>query len=36
MPQPHYSPDLAPCDFFFFGYLKSQLEGMIFLDVDNV
>jgi hypothetical protein len=22
--QPHYSPDLAPCDFFLFGYLKKE------------
>jgi hypothetical protein len=33
MPQPPYSPDLAPCDFFLFGYLKSQLEGKAFFDV---
>jgi hypothetical protein len=36
VPQLPYSPDLAPCDFFFFGYLKSQLEGETFLDKDNV
>jgi len=27
---PPYSPDLAPCDFFLFGYLKKQLEGRKF------
>jgi len=27
---PPYSPDLAPSDFFLFGYLKAYLEGMIF------
>jgi hypothetical protein len=27
VPQPPYSPDLAPCEFFLFGYLKQQLEG---------
>jgi transposase len=27
IPQPPYSPDLAPSDFFLFGYLKSQLRG---------
>ena len=27
---PPYSPDLAPCDFFLFGYLKYQLEAKIF------
>jgi histone-lysine N-methyltransferase SETMAR len=25
--QPPYSPDLAPCDFFLFGYLKCHLRG---------
>jgi histone-lysine N-methyltransferase SETMAR len=27
VPQPPYSPDVAPCDFFLFGYLKQHLEG---------
>jgi transposase len=29
---PHlpYSPDLAPSDFFLFGYVKERLEGMVF------
>jgi histone-lysine N-methyltransferase SETMAR len=30
LPQPPYSPDLAPCDFFLFGYLKQHLEGKHF------
>ena len=30
MPQPPYSPDLAPSDFFLFGYLKMKLEGHVF------
>jgi hypothetical protein len=30
MPQPPYSPDLAPCDFFLFSYLKQHLEGKHF------
>jgi hypothetical protein len=25
MPHPAYSPDLSPCDFFVFGYLKDKL-----------
>jgi len=25
MDHPPYSPDLSPCDFFLFGYVKSQL-----------
>jgi histone-lysine N-methyltransferase SETMAR len=36
MPQPPYPPDLAPCDFFLFGYLKSQLEGKIFFDENSL
>jgi histone-lysine N-methyltransferase SETMAR len=27
IPQPPYSPDLAPSDFFLFGYIKGQLRG---------
>jgi transposase len=27
VPQPPYSPDLAPVDFFLFNKLKSVLEG---------
>jgi hypothetical protein len=27
VPQAPYSPDLVPCDFFLFGYLKQYLEG---------
>jgi transposase len=27
---PPYSPDLAPFDFFLFGYLKERLKGMVF------
>jgi transposase len=27
LPQPPYSPDLAPSDFFLFGYMKNQLRG---------
>jgi hypothetical protein len=30
IPQPPYSPDLAPSDFFLFGYLKSQLRSKKF------
>jgi hypothetical protein len=26
MPQPAYSPDLAPCEFFLFGYLNQHSE----------
>ncbi len=27
MPHPAYSPDIAPSDFWFFGFLKQQLEN---------
>lgn len=30
LPHPPYSPDIAPSDFFLFGYLKKQLEGYLF------
>ncbi len=30
VPHPPYSPDLAPCDFFLFSYLKHQVRGMQF------
>jgi hypothetical protein len=29
-PNPPYSPDLAPSDFFLFGYVKESLKGMVF------
>ena len=29
-PQPPYSPDIAPSDFFLFGYMKEKLKGCIF------
>jgi hypothetical protein len=36
VPQPLNSPDLAPCDFFLFGNLKSQSEGKTFFDENNL
>jgi hypothetical protein len=36
VPQPPYSPDLAPCDFFLFGYLKHHLEGKRLTREDQV
>jgi transposase len=29
-PYPPYSPNLAPSDFFLFGYVKERLKGMVF------
>jgi histone-lysine N-methyltransferase SETMAR len=31
-PHPPYSPDLAPCDFYIFGYIKQVLTGREFAE----
>jgi len=36
VPQPPYSPDLSPCDFFLFFRLKKHLEGCNFGTLDNI
>lgn len=36
VPQPPYSPDLAPCDFFAFPKLKKTLKGRRFEDVTTI
>jgi transposase len=36
LPQPPYSPDLAPADFFFFPKIKSTLKGQRFQSVDEI
>ena len=36
VPQPPYSPDLSPCDFFLFLKLKFHLKGHHFGTVDNI
>ena len=36
LPHPPYSPDVAPSDFFLFGYLKNCIEGMVFQDSDEL
>jgi histone-lysine N-methyltransferase SETMAR len=36
MEHPPYSPDLAPCDFFLFGYVKNRLKGAVFSDQDEL
>jgi hypothetical protein len=36
VPQPPYSPNLALCDFFLFGYLKQHLKGKHFTREDHV
>lgn len=34
-PHPAYSPDVAPSDFFLFGFLEEKLKGKSFADVDE-
>jgi hypothetical protein len=33
---PPYSPDLAPSDFFLFGFLKQQLKGTVYKTLDDL
>lgn len=35
-PQPAYSPDLAPCDFFLFPRLKNTLKGKRFETIEEI
>jgi hypothetical protein len=35
-PHPSDSPDLAPPDFFVFGYVKERLKGMVFLSYEEL
>ena len=36
LPQPPYSPDMAPCDFFLFPKLKRTLKGRRFANIDEI
>lgn len=36
IPQPPYSPDLAPCDFFLFPKMKMRLKGRKFDTVEEI
>jgi len=36
VPQPPYSPDLSPCDFFLFPRLKNYLKGCRFCTLDSI
>ena len=36
VPQPPYSPDLSPCDFFLFPKLKFHFKGRHFGTVENI
>lgn len=35
-PQPPYSPDIAPSDFYLFGFLEEKLKGRVFEDMDEL
>ena len=35
-PHPPYSPDIAPSDFFLFGYVKEKLKGYKFKSRDDL
>jgi hypothetical protein len=35
-PHPPYSPDLAPSDFFLFGYIKQKITGQEFASPDDL
>lgn len=35
-PHPPYSPDIAPSDFFLFGYIKTKLRGHFFEDIESL
>lgn len=35
-PHPPYSPDLSPCDFYLFGYLKGKLEAHVFSTLEEM
>jgi transposase len=35
-PHPPYSQDLAPCDFYLFGYIEGRLTGASFEDPDQL
>lgn len=35
-PHPPYSPDIAPSDFFLFGYIKEKLKGKWFESIDDL
>jgi hypothetical protein len=35
-PHPAYSPDIAPSDFFLFGYIKEKQRGKVFDDTESL
>jgi hypothetical protein len=35
-PHPPYSPELAPCNFYLFAYIKTRLAGILFEEPDQL
>jgi histone-lysine N-methyltransferase SETMAR len=35
-PHPIYSPDLSPCDFWFFRILKQKMKGRVFESEEQI
>jgi hypothetical protein len=36
LPQPSYSPDLSPCDFWLFGFAKQAIQYEVFDNADQI
>jgi hypothetical protein len=36
LPQPAYSPNLSPCDFWFFGFAKQAIQDKVFDNADQL
>jgi hypothetical protein len=36
LPQPSYSTDLSPCDFWFFGFAKQAIQDEVFDNTDQI
>jgi hypothetical protein len=36
LPQPAYSPDLSPCNFWFFGFAKQVIQDEVFDNADQL
>jgi histone-lysine N-methyltransferase SETMAR len=36
LPKPAYSPDLSPCDFWFFGFAKQAIQDEVFDNADQL
>jgi hypothetical protein len=36
LPEPAYSPDLSPCDFWFFGFAQQAIQDEVFNSADQL